>query len=395
MTCSKPPRTLAITLSLAALTCLILVGVALPVGASGAYTPQQTQTAVRATNEASACPAGQVQHQVNADGTRDCRPTTTLTNPLDCAWSGGNVEFLSNTGLVSCQLGFGAGLPVVNMVGAVGCLNVNRTPYPRTIVNLRARTQFAINGVIDPGEFSDATSFGGINNGSYVVPVNAPPGRPAYSYPGYTVAGPFIPQRAGIALNHPLDSVSNGVWDTRNLSVAEGFYPSINAVQARLFLFPETTRNSGILAEMYVRPAETFNLQPDGDFEANFTRASHAGQNRAMYGGIIVAPTGGPGPTAGLNNQPGYMVRAESRWNVFLEISWVPYGADANNVYSPAGLRTQVYRVGVTGMARDTVRSFRVWDSQQTSLTNVESVACNAATGYMPVPVIEAQVVGR
>ena len=39
-----------------------------------------------------------------------------------------------------------------------------------------------------------------------------------------------------------------------------------------------------------------------------------------------------------------------------------------------------------------TYASYRVWDAQQ-SLANTASIYCNAAAGYIPLPVIEAQTV--
>jgi hypothetical protein len=95
------------------------------------------------------CPAGTIDLQGNGvnDGGDDCQPLDVLPAPDDCALLTSN-PLNTKEGQVACALPWQMnGAPVI-VDSAVGCVDVDRKPYPRTMVNLTDDTTLRLAGLV-------------------------------------------------------------------------------------------------------------------------------------------------------------------------------------------------------------------------------------------------------
>jgi hypothetical protein len=90
----------------------------------------------------------------------------------------------------------------------------------------------------------------------------------------------------------------------------------------------------------------------------------------------------------GTNTLPAFKLALQTRWDLYLRSEWDDYTVNVAHNYVLAAHRQFEVRVAPTYI------SYRAWDNRQ-SVTNAAGIYCNAAQGYIPVPVIEAQAVMR
>ena len=300
------------------------------------------------------CPAGTIDLQGNGedDGGDDCQPLDQLPAPAGCAPLTGS-PLNSREGEVACALPWRLnGAPVV-MNAAVGCLDIRRSPYPRTMVNLGQPTRLELEGMVQ----TPALGIGYGGAGWYRTT-----GRP------WTVQGLYLHERYG----------GPGQFDTRQLLANDRYpYPSVNGVVAVLELAADTGRT------LWDIPGGAQGVQvlqasgPQAQFQ--FERAGFPLPGEA-------ANTSMDGPNrANENALPAFRVAVRSRWEARLLVEYDVYGI-VNNAYVRQG------RVGPIAIPLGNYWSRRAWDYPQPSNS---AGFCDAANGYIPVPVIEGQAVLR
>ena len=296
------------------------------------------------------CPPGTIDLQGNGEnnGGDDCQPLDSLpgiAGPVGCG-----PEALGADGAAHCDTSLG-----LRVYAGVGCIDVLRQPYPRTMVanDLRLSSPRILPGVIG------------------VTPTN----------PGwYRVVSPA--QTEGLYLHEAYgqvttDSAGQPAFDTRSLIPGPYRYPSINGVRIVL----RFVQNPGFGMHWWLDDQEI--------------AAGPVGGTQIAEGAKFITSSF-PIPGADLefngpdrnrtNTLPAFQLRLQTRWFLAYLATWDTFGVDGNNAYVRTGRSSVV-------VAIRQYTSFRAWDSRQIVDAATRNVYCNASTGYIPLPVIEGQSV--
>lgn len=296
------------------------------------------------------CPEGTIDIQSNGqnDGGDDCQPLDImpgLTNPVSCG-----PEALGIDGAAHCDTSLG-----LRVYAGVGCLDVYRRPYPRTMVANDLRLS-------SPRILPDV--------------VGVSPTSPGW----YRVVGPT--QTEGLYLHEAYgqvttDSTGQPAFDTRSLVPGPYRYPDINNVRIAL----QFAQNSGAGA-IWVLDDEVMASGP--------TRVEQVVEGIKFYKSSFPIPgseVAFDGPDRSRRNTlPAFRLRLQTRWFLMYVATWDTFGVDGNNAYVLTG------RSGVAIAIRE-YTSFRAWDSRQVVDAVTRNAYCNASTGYIPLPVLEGQSV--
>ncbi len=301
------------------------------------------------------CPAGKID--VHGDGSV-CESLDPITPASACApWPGQGP--LPASGEVLCALPWSSGGQPYQLSSSVGCLDVRRTPYPRALVNLPVELQ--VSRLVPPDQLA-GIPFGG--PGSYRLLPSEP----------WATTGLYLHEIYGAGAS---DSLGRPAFDTRRLLAGDAYpYPSINNVRARLVLRMETS--PGQIQWTTAGTAQTLSGGLASPVRLAFRRASFP-----LPG--LEAQFSPYGPSVGgLSILPAYKLSLRTQWRLYLQAEWDTYFVTDAHEYARAG------RAGVELPLGDLLTSYRAWDARQSP---VPSIYCNAAAGYLPVPVIEAQIV--
>lgn len=308
------------------------------------------------------CPGGTIDINGNGnnDGGGDCQPLDVLPKPMNCAiWPGG--PYLPPEGYATCALPLFLNGQPLTLMGAAGCVDVTRKPYPRAMVN--TATLFTINGI-----------FPGVRN----LRVDQPGGyRLRPDLDPWTTEGLFIHERYG---NLTIDSTGRPAFNTQALLSGDSHpYPSLNNLRANLIFFVPGL-NGTFQWTVKGQSGATLLSRTSGPIDKVFAFASYPTARSAFI------EESGP-DLNGHNTLPAFQVALRSTWDVWLMVEWDNYSVNGNNAYVRSNHEGYGIRLGA-------YYSYRVWDEQQ-SLTGVQSIYCNASAtgGYIPVPVLEAQAI--
>jgi hypothetical protein len=318
------------------------------------------------------CPAGTIDvlsDRDNDDGGDDCQPLDVVPAPLRLNCSPA-IE-LNATGAVVCQADFGPGRLSLPLDSAVGCVAVERTPYPRLIVGLGSRDSRV------------ATKFEAIGVLASVASVAV--GTPGYYQPDdrgreWTVRGLYLHERFGGA----------GSFDVRRTMDGDAYrYPSFNNLRAvlRFQLVEDSARwvlntRPGFGADRALARGG-IGSPVSVDLQHFFRHASYPVNDPET------GPVAGNGPDrAGSNTLPAFQLQFQAQWRLLYEATWDNFGVNGANEYVRLG-------TGGTGgeVELATFWAARAWDPRQRRDGATAAAYCNAATGYIPLPVIEAQSV--
>lgn len=299
------------------------------------------------------CPAGTIDVNGNGVDDGDCELIDTIP-PIDgCALADGvpNAD-----GHVGCVLPWGQ-----RLTAAVGCLDIGRTPYPRAIVGVPV--ELLVERILPPSRLA-GVAFG--SPGSYRLSTSE----------AWTTEGLYLHERYGPTST---DSFGRRAFDTRGLLAGDAHpYPSLNNVRAYLKFTLDT--GAGGVSWMTDRWPS---FRPGGlgaPFKTIYPRASFPLPDYAD----IFSPYG---PALnGANNLPAFKLRVRSYWRLTLTAEWDTYDVNGSNQYVRTGHMRVERPFGMEFM------SLRAWDDRQAP-AGVGDIYCNAAAGYVPVPVIEAQTV--
>lgn len=307
------------------------------------------------------CPAGTVDINGNGnnDGGNDCQPLDTLARPTNCIrWPSG--PYLTPEGYATCALPLSVGGQPLTVMGAVGCIDVTRTPYPRALVGLK--TTFVVSGL-----FSSVQNIAVGQPGWYRLQAGSPWGT----------EGLYLHERYG---NVSINSRGQPAFNTTALLAGDAYkYPSLNNVRAKL-AFAIAPLDSSFYWTVRGLSDEATGGIASGPMEREFLFSSYPTDR--PY------PISNNGPDkSGQNTLPAFQVRLRATWDLYYQVEWDNYFVDGNNAYVRGSHEQYLIPLG-------RYYSYRVWDRQQ-SPDGVQSIYCNAAAngGYIPVPVIEAQSV--
>ena len=155
------------------------------------------------------CPADTIDVNGNGSDDGDCERLDPIT-PIDgCALQDGvpNAD-----GHVGCVLPWGQ-----ELLAAVGCLDIRRTPYPRAIVGIPV--ELLVQRILPPSRLA-GVAFG--SPGSYRLSTSE----------AWTTEGLYLHERYG---QTSTDSFGRSAFDTRGLLAGDRYpYPSLNNVRAYL-----------------------------------------------------------------------------------------------------------------------------------------------------------------
>ena len=254
-----------------------------------------------------------------------------------------------------------AGGSALSVGASVGCLDIIRQPFPRAMVNLPVEYRLA--QIIPPSQLR-GIAFGA--PGSYRLSSSNP----------WATEGLYLHERYGAVT---ADSPGRPSFDTRALLAGDSHpYPSVNHVRARLIFRMVTAPN-----ELTWTTSTFPDVLQDGlnDWAKTiYSRSSFPLPEIAPQLSLL-------GPAAdGTNSLPAFKVQIRSRWNLYLNAEWDTFGVSGSHQYVFTGHHQTEVQVAP---AYD---SYRAWDNRQ-SPVNAEGIYCNAAQGFIPVPVIEAQTV--
>jgi hypothetical protein len=303
------------------------------------------------------CPSGLID--VNGDG-NVCQPLDPIPAPTSCqVWP---VEpGLPANGDVECALPWHVGGQSLQIGAAVGCLDVTRRPYPRAMVNIPV--EYAVAQIIPPAQLQ-GIPFGA--PGSYRVSVNGP----------WATEGLYLHERYGAGAT---DSYGQPAFETRALLAGDPYpYPSVNHARAHLVFRMAT--NTGDLSWIATGFPHILHGGLNSPVQMTFPLASFPLDGNASKISLL-------GPAMdGSNVLPAFKLSVQTHWSLFLDAEWDSFTVNGSHQYVFAGHHGAEIPLG------QTYASYRVWDAQQ-SLANTASIYCNAAAGYIPLPVIEAQTV--
>jgi hypothetical protein len=238
------------------------------------------------------------------------------------------------------------------MDAAVGCVDVDRKPYPRTLVHLTDDTTLRLAGLVPPE---------GLGLGF---------GAPGW----YRVTGAWRVQ--GLYLHERFGDTA--AFNTQRLLGNDPYpFPSIDRVTAYLELIAEPERTAW---EVRGAPAGVRVVERSGErAQLRFSRASFP-----LPGAAESFSLDGP-DRDGRNTLPAYRVSVRTRWLARLVIGYAIFGV-VDNRYELTGY------AGPFAVPLGHYLSRRAWDWGQSP----DSPGfCDAAQGYVPVPVLEAQAVLR
>lgn len=305
------------------------------------------------------CPAGQVD--VSGDG-HLCEPLDPIEAPQGClTWPGGPA--LPASGEVECAFPWRAGGEPLRVSASVGCLDVNRRPFPRAMVNIPV--EFAVSRIIPPQQL-------------YGIPFGQPGSYRLSAAEPWATEGLFLHERYGSATT---DSYGQQAFDTRTLLAGDAYpYPTVNNVRARLVFRLATSP-----AELTWTTAG-FSEVLHGGLGAP-VRTTYARSSFPLAGYADLFTPYGPARD-GRNALPAFKLRLRSRWSLYLLAEWDTFTVNDAHEYVLSGHEWLEAAVGPA------YTSQRVWDGRQAP-TNTGGSYCNAADGFIPVPVIEAQTVLR
>jgi hypothetical protein len=310
------------------------------------------------------CPSGtiDVNGNGNNDGGNDCQALDTIITPSICgAWPPPGL--LGPEGGVACALPWSLNGQSVVLLGATGCLDITRTPYPRAMVGVP--TTFEIRGLFD---------------GVATIPDDLPGGYRLSSVP-WATEGLYLHERY-TAISY--DYLGRPAFNTRSLLGSDPYpYPSLNNVRAYL-LFQMATDPNRILwtTESFSGAPLTGGLPGNRvTLESGYPRSSFP-LSRYWYQISNYGPD-----KYGQNVLTAFKVRVETAWQLYLVAEWDAYYVDGNNAY------TRGAHQGVVAPIGSPYESYRAWDGRQSLSFGAQSVYCNAQDGYLPVPVLEAQSV--
>jgi hypothetical protein len=314
------------------------------------------------------CPPGTIDVNGNGrdDGGDDCQRLDTVARPNNCLPSPAPGELPSQEGQVECILPLSIGATPLSIGNSVGCLDILRAPYPRTMVRLQEPTRFNIVGFIPP----DRLGYGQGEAGSYRIgPLP------------WTTVGLFLHERWGW---QTYDSNGLPAFNTEALRPASDpyWYPSINNIRAYL-LFGMNPNPNEVLWTVDSLPSFEYR----GGFAGNPAEVRFIHSSFPLPAQEDLYSNYGPSRT-GANSLPAYKMRVRTGWLLFLVTEWDNYGVNGSNQY------VFVNHEGYSVLVGYPYLSYRVWDGRQPS-ANTGQAFCNAADGYLPVPVIEAQAVIR
>ncbi len=325
-------------------------------------------TAIRPTPTPPPCPAGTIDINGNGrdDGGDDCQDLDIVTQPGTCLPSPDGGRLPSREGQVECFLPLSMGGMALSLGDSVGCLDVLRAPYPRTMVRLQEPTKFTIVGFIPPERLG--------------YPDGAPGSYRIGPLP-WTTMGLFLHERWGW---WTYDSRGQSAFNTEAVRPAGDryWYPSLNSIRAYL-LFSLNTNSNEVVWSVDKYPGFEYRGGLAGSpIEIRFIQSSFP-----LPGQQNLYSTYGPSRT-GTNTLPAFKVRTRTVWQLYLVVEWDTYGVNGNNEYILTGHEGGTVPVGAP------FTSYRVWDGRQ-SPNNTGQAFCNTADGYVPVPVLEAQAVIR
>jgi hypothetical protein len=262
------------------------------------------------------------------------------------------------------------------------CLNLQRTPYPRLMVNLGiGRLTLAPGLAAALGPTHPAVAAHGDAGWYTRWPTVADTLPEAGHWSGLQVAGNWY--------GRPLGDASVPTYDPRDQLGSER-YPTIRHLRARLIyqlVGDVRVQLPGANAAQVLGP-EGVSLQP--------SRSSHSGPVTVSGNlpGLIVA-SGGPN-VDGTNSLPAFRLQVISQWRLWLHTSYERWHAVAG-VYQQDGPRVN-HMVPVDALPWQT--SARVWTTQQDITPGgfIGVPYCNASLsaeggGYLPLPVMEGQSV--
>ena len=194
----------------------------------------------------------------------------------------------------------------------------------------------------------------------------------------WATEGLFLHERYGAATT---DSLGRPAFDTRALLSGDSYpYPNINNVRARLVF------NMATDAGALTWATAGFHDAPNGGL-TDWARTTYVRSSFPLPG--IAADISSLGPALnGTNTLPAFKVTLQTRWDSYLRAEWDEYTVNDAHDYVLAAHHQIEARIAPTYI------SSRAWDNRQ-SVTNAAGIYCNAAQGYIPVPVIEAQAVMR
>lgn len=339
---------------------VIIVGSALgALATSGipANAQSSTSTPAPTATPRPRCPAGTIDVNGNGVDDGDCENLDAIARPDNCiAWP----NILTREGYVECGLPWNVGGRLVSLMNSVGCTDVSRLPYPRAIVNLPV--EMSIYALMLPSRLGYA---------------DGQPGSYRYSNEAWTVEGLYLHERYPFVTQ---DRYGRNAFDTRVLLGSDSHkYPSINNVRAYLKFRMLTTPGDIRWTSDGFAFTQTGGLTPD-EVQLIFKKASFPlpGQESqySPYGPDLW----------GVNRLPGFKLNIRTRWQLVLVTEWDNYIVDANNAYVLGSHEGYVVPIG------QPFQSYRAWSSQQQT-NNTGDIFCNAAQGYIPLPVIEGQSV--
>jgi len=225
--------------------------------------------------------------------------------------------------------------------------------------------EYRVTHIIPPAQLS-GIAFG--EPGSYRLPASS----------AWATEGLFLHERYGAAVT---DSLGQPAFDTRALLTGDTYpYPSVNNVRARLVF-----RMGTAASELTWTTAGFYDVLNGG--LADWARTTYVRSSYPLPGSLPNISLLGPALN-GTNTLPAFKLALQTRWDLYLLAEWDEFTVSADHDYVYAGHRQVEVRVAPT------YTSYRAWDNRQ-SPANATGIYCNAAQGYIPVPVIEAQTVLR
>jgi hypothetical protein len=306
------------------------------------------------------CPAGLIDVNGNGNDDGDCEPLDTVSAPASC-WPDLAGPNLGAAGAVECALPWRVNGAALRLMNSAGCLDIRRSHYPRAIVGVPV--EFRVRGILPTSQINGIT-FG--QAGSYRVSTRLP----------WATEGLYLHERYGAATT---DSAGRPAFNTRALLGNDPYpFPSRNNVRAHLeFRMLADDSEVRWLTERLPAPLRGGLQSP---LQFIYPRSSFP---LPEYGDLY--STDGPA-RSGANNLPALRLQVQTRWQLVLVSEWDNYTVNAAHEY----IRGAHERLE-TPISQPYLSS-RAWDSRQ-SAVGAEAAQCNAASGYIPVPVIEAQAV--
>jgi hypothetical protein len=298
------------------------------------------------------CPPGTIDIQDNGqnDGGDDCQPLRQM--PSVIAPVGCGPDALATDGAAACATSLGLQVEV-----GVGCLDVLRTPYPRMMLDNDMK-------LLDLGILPSVDGISSSQPGWYRLT----------AFPMVT-EGLYLHERYGQVTS---DSAGRPAFDTRSLLSGLYRYPSINHVRVVLRL--ERNFDAG---SRWLLGDQEIARGPAGQ-ELTVAGATHFDRSSYPLPGAGIEFNGPD--RQGSNTLPAFQLRLQTNWFLVYYASWDTFGVNGNNEYVRTG----------SGQSRIGIREYlsqRAWDGRQHVDGITRNAYCNAANGYVPLPVLQGQSV--